>query len=226
MNWRDIGGTLGAFFRLGLTGVRLSNNSGNLEVKSADGSAFAEAKASKLTATGADIVIDSADDPLTISNNSAQSGALQIIAPAAKSTDGYVLRQKAGTGSGVIELEFAAAGNTDACVKVDTTTVAYTDSGAVTCFTLPANAVVHSVKVIVDTAFDGTGQSLAVGISGTTGKYMATSQNALDGSAGDSFETYPTHAASGSTEAIIATLNNGAATAGSVRVEVAYSNPA
>lgn len=226
MKWSDFAGILGSFIRIGFTGPRLSDNSGVLEVKTADGSAFAEAKASKITVSGSDIVLDSADDALTISNNTSQSGALQIILPPAKSTDNYVLRQKSGTGSGIVELEFAAAGDTSACVKVDTTNIVFGDTGAVTLFTLPANAVVHAVRLILDTAFDGTSPTVAVGISGTTGKYMASSQNNLQGSDGDLFETHPTHAASGSTEALIATVSNGSATAGAARVEVSYSIPA
>lgn len=224
--WKELAGVIGSYLRIGFTGPRLTNNSGNLDVKSADGSSFAELKSSKLTVTGSDLVLDSADDALTISNNSTQSGALQIIMPPAKSTDNYVLRQKAGTDSGVVELEFASAGDTSACRKVDTTDIVFGDTGAVTMFTLPANAVVHAARVILDTAFDGTSPTVAIGISGTTGKYMSTSQSLLTGDAGDVFEVTPTHAASGSTEAIIATVSNGSATVGAARLEVEYSVPA
>ena len=89
-------------------------------------------------------------------------------------------------------------------------------------FTLPINAVVNNVRVIVDTVFSGT-PSLSIGITGTTSKYMAANQ--MDLAVIGVYEAYPGLAAIGTTDAIIATYSAGAAAAGSGRIEIDYSVP-
>jgi hypothetical protein len=92
-------------------------------------------------------------------------------------------------------------------------------------FTLPPDAVVRRVAVVVDTAFDGT-PSLSVGVTGTTSKYMGSTQVDLTAAAGTVFEADPGLDADGSSEDLIATYSAGGATAGAARILVEYGVPA
>lgn len=219
----DFIGTSANSFKIAIGGVLLKNSSGNLLVRSTGDSADAQITASKLNNTGSTIDIGTTN-VLTVSKNSSQSGALTIIYPAAKATDGQVLAQKAGTASGVIEFEFVSSASTAACVTTDTTSLAFGTTSPLSLFTLPANAVVEAVRIIIDTAFNGT-PSLSIGISGTTSKYVAASQVDLTAAATTVFEIYPGRAAVGSTEALIATYSAGSASAGAARIEVDYVVP-
>jgi hypothetical protein len=113
-----------------------------------------------------------------------------------------------------------AGGNNQECV--DTTNLAFGSSSPLAMFTLPANAVVRSVKVIIDTAFNGT-PSLSIGVSGTASKYMASTQVDLTAAAGTVFEVDPASILDSSTEAIIATYAANTASVGAARLEVAYA---
>lgn len=220
----DFLGTSANSFLIAIGGVRLKNAAGNLLVRNPGDTADAQITAAKLNNTGTDIAIGTTNI-LTFQQNSGQSGALTLRVPAAKATDGQVLAQKAGTGAGVIELEFVSAANTATCLTTDTTSFAFGSSGTVPMFTLPANAVVEAVRVIIDTAFNGA-PSMSVGIAGTTSKYLASNQVDLKDAAGAKiYEVYPGLAASGSSEALIITYTPGGATAGAARVEVDYVVP-
>lgn len=221
--WSDLVGTLRSGLKLGLTGVFLKNSSGNLRVRNNADGADAEVTAAKANITGKDIVLDADGDALTLSGNALQSGALQIIAPAAKGTDGQVLRQKAGTSSGVIELEWASAGDTSSAAKIDTTTIAFGSSSPVEMFSTSAANIIEKVQVVIDTAFNGT-PSLSIGIAGTPSKYMGATDIDLTAAAGTVFEVTPGLPAAGA-EALIATYAAGGASAGSARVLVTYATP-
>jgi hypothetical protein len=88
--------------------------------------------------------------------------------------------------------------------------------------TLPANAVVEAVRIIVDTAFNGT-PSVSIGISGTLSKYFAASS--VDLLTTGLYEDYPALASVGTTESIIATYSAGSASVGSARLELDYVIP-
>lgn len=220
----DLVGTAAGYLRLGLSGVRLKDSSGNLLVRNAGDSADAEITASKVNASGPDIVLDSDGNALTVSQNSGQSAALQVILPAAKGTDGFHLAQKAGTSAGVIELEFVAAVSNG--TLVDVTDLAFGSSATVTMFTLPANATIHKVEVIVDTAWD-TAATLSVGVNGgSSSKYLASSQANLRAAAASVFEVNPGLASVGSSEDLEIAYSAASASAGAARVFVHYSTPA
>lgn len=221
--WQDFNGTLGSFFRLGLTGVRLKDSSGNLIVRNPADSADAGITASQLINTGASFTVGTTN-VLTLTRNASQSGALQVIFPSGKGTDSQALVQKAGTGAGIVEFEFASAGSTAQCLSVDVTALAFGASSPVTMFTLPANAIASMIEVIVDTAFNGT-PSLSIGIAGTTSKYLAATQVDLKDVATTVFRVHPGVVASGSTEALIATYSAGGASAGAARINVYYGVP-
>jgi hypothetical protein len=92
-------------------------------------------------------------------------------------------------------------------------------------FTLPANAVLDRVSIIIDTAFDGA-PTMSVGVSGTASKYVASTEVDLTATAETRFDIMCAKTANGSTEALIITYSAGGATAGAARVIVDYSIPA
>lgn len=220
----DLFGTSKDYFKLGLSGVRLKNSSGNLAVRNTGDSADAEVTASKINISGADVVLDSDGNALTVSRNATQSGALQVILPAAKSTDGYVLAQKAGTGAGIIEFEFISAASTGALTHEDTTSLAFGSASPVTMFTTGANDVISKIEVIIDTAFNGT-PSASVGIAGTTSKYVAATDIDLTVTAETKFIIHVTKPAQGA-ENLILTYAAGGASVGAARFIVHFSSPA
>lgn len=221
--WNDLFGTTAAYFRLGFTGVRLKNSGGNLVVRNAGDSADASVTASKLLNTGSDIDIGTTN-VLTVSKNVAQVGAVQVIWPAAKATDGQVLGQKAGTGAGIIELEFVSAASTASADKVDTTGLVYNSSGTVAMFSTGAADIITRIQIIVDTAFNGTTPAVSIGISGTVSKYLASSQ--VDLATIGVYEVTPGLVAQGA-EAMIATFTaGGGASTGAARILVYFSTPA
>jgi len=220
----DLLGTNLNSFLIAIGGVRLKNSSGNLLVRNAGDTADSEITASKLNNTGNVITIGSTN-VLNLQRNTSQSGSLTVVYPSTKATDGQVLAQKAGTAANVIEFEFVSTGNTSACITTDTTSLAFGSSATVSMFNLPANAVVQAVRVIVDTVFNGT-PSMSVGISGSTSKYLASTQVDLKDAAGAKiYESLPAITASGSAEALIISYTAGGATAGAARVEVDYAIP-
>jgi hypothetical protein len=225
----DLFGTLNSYFKIGLAGVRLKNSSGNLLVRNNGDSADAEITASKANISGDSIVVNSDaagsgnDWLLTLQRNAAQTAALTVVTPPAKGTDGHVLRQKSGTAGGVLELELVAAGSTTQCDTVDTTSLAFGDSSPVAMFSMPADAVVDFVDLIVDTAFNGTAPTASIGVSGTTSKYMASTQNDLK-TAGV-YRVHPGLPANGSSESLIVTYAADSSSAGAARVLVHYSVP-
>lgn len=219
----DFIGTTANSFKIAIGGVLLKNSTGNLSIRNTGDTADAQITVSQLNNTGNQIAIGSTN-VLNLQQNSAQSGALTIILPPAKGTDGQVLAQKAGTAAGVIEYQFITAANTSACINTDTTSLAFGSSSTVAMFTLPANAVVESARVIIDTAFNGT-PSLSVGISGSTSKYLSSNQVDLTAAANTIFEVYPGKAANVSTEALQISYTAGSATAGAARVEIDYVVP-
>jgi hypothetical protein len=226
----DLKGTSNSSFQIQKGGPRFKNNAGVLEARNAADGAYVDFLALILRAAGNSIVINEdaalsgADWKMTISRPATgMTASLDFKLPPDYGTTGYLL-QTDGAGN----LTWVAGSTPPSVtqkITVDTTTLAFGDSSPVAMFTLPANAVVHKVKVIVDTAFDGT-PTVAVGISGNTGKYMATTDNDLTSGAGDRWESNPNQVPVGTTEAIIATYVAGGASAGSARIEVDYSIPA
>jgi hypothetical protein len=232
MKFPDLIGTTLDYFRIGLgtAGYRIKKITGGLAIRTGADGADAEITASKVNVSGNDIVVNSdaagsgSDRTLTISRNLAQSANLQIIAPGAKGTDGYVLAQKAGTDSDVIELEFIEASGSSGSLSVDTTSLAFGSGSTVNMFTLPANAVISLIEVIIDTAFNGT-PSMSIGVSGNASKYVASTLVDLKEVATTVFQIHPGLAPVGTTEALEIAYTAGSASAGAARVLAYYSNP-
>ena len=220
----DLIGTSLSFFRIGLTGPRIKSNAGTIEIKNAIDSAFVGVKALIVQATGNAIELNAnaaatgADHKYSIVRpGTGMAAAITLTLPATTGTAGQVL-QTDGTGN----LSYVSAGSTASCQTTDTTSIAFGSTSPITMFTLPINAVVNNVRVIVDIAFSGT-PSLSIGVVGTTSKYMAANQ--MDLSVIGVYESYPGLTALGTPESIIATYSAGAASAGAGRIEVDYSVP-
>jgi hypothetical protein len=225
--WSDLIGTTRSFFRIGFAGPRLKGNGGALDVRNAGDTAHVDLTAAVLKATGDSIEINAdaadtgTDRKLTIARNAAASAGLTLVAPPAKGTDGYVLRQKAGTAAGVLELELVApAAGDSGTLIVETTALAFGSSSPLALFDLPATGVIDRITIVIDTAFNGS-PSLSIGISGQASKYAAATDIDLTQPAGTVIVLHPGLAAPGTVESLIATYAAGGASAGAARI-VAY----
>ena len=212
--YQRIAGTSVGSFVLGLLGVKLKNDNGHLHVRNNGDTGFADVQAK-------DVIIsnNSTGYDVTLTTSGSQAADYTLTLPADDGSSGQVL---ATDGNGV--LSWVSAASTASSVKVDSTTINFGDTSPVPAFNLPANAVVTAVRVIVDTAFDGT-PSLSVGIAGNASKYMGSTDNNLTFAAETVFETVPGKPPVGSPEAIEIAYTAGGATAGSCRVEVFHCNP-
>lgn len=227
--FRDLLGTLFNTFQLGLGGPKLKANGGSVEARSAADDAYAAIRAALVSVYGNDIEINAgaagsgADWKMTLRRPSTgMTHNLAVVMPGADPSPGQALTVASLTGD-VITLQWTTvAVGTDKLV-VDTTTIAFGSTSPVAMFSLPVGAIVEKLQVIVDTPFNGT-PSLSIGVTGTTSKYLASTQADLTAAAGTVFEVAPGQAA-GAGEALIATYAAGSATAGSARVLVAYVIP-
>lgn len=224
--WQDLLGTVNGFLKIGLTGVRLKNSSGNLLVRNNADSADSELTASKVKVSGEILEINSdaagsgADWKYTVQRpTSGMTAAVVLTLPVDDGTANQVIQTD---GAGV--LSFASAGSTASSEKVDTTNLAFGTSSPLTLFTTGAADVINTVEIIIDTAFDGT-PSVSIGISGTTSKYMGATDVDLAAAAGTVFRVHPGKTAQGA-EALIATYSAGGASAGAARIQVYFDTPA
>jgi hypothetical protein len=209
-------GTSAATFAVGAntsTAVKLKNSSGTLLLRNKADTNQADLGLKTV------LLYDSAGTrKTTLGMPTGAAGDLTFNLPTTAGSANQVL-QTDGAGN----TSWVAAGSTAACVTEDTTSLAFGTSSPVTMFTLPANAVVKDVRVVVDTAFDGT-PTMSVGVSGTTSKYAGTGD--VDLTTAGEYVVSPGLAADGTTNALIATYSAGGATVGAGRVIVAYSIPA
>lgn len=224
--FKDLLGTLNAKFQLGIGGLQIKSASGKIRARNAADAADVPVVGSVIAASGdalqlnEDAAGSGADWLYTIQRPSSGMGApVTLTLPVDDGSPSQVLQTD---GSGVLSWITVAAG-TDKVVT-DTTNLTFGTTSPLALFTLPANAVVEAVRVIVDTAFNGT-PSLSIGVSGTTSKYMSSTQVDLTAAATTVFEVTPGLTASGSTEALIATYAAGSASAGAARIEVDYVIP-
>lgn len=225
--WSNIVGTTSAFLNIGLAGVRLKNVTGNLEVKSNNDSTYAGVTTSKVSITeevlelNSDAVGSGADWKYSLQRpTSGMNAAVALTLPINDGTASQVLQTD---GNGV--LSWVSAGSTAQCTSVDTTNLAFGSTSPVTALTLPANAVVSQVDVIIDTPFNGTAPTMSVGIAGTVSKYMGAGDVNLKGTAKDVYSVFPGEDAVGTTENIIITYAADTSSSGSARVLVYYSIP-
>lgn len=227
--FRDIIGIFTSL-QLGIGGVKIKTTSNQLAVRDASDAAYSTVRAALFATYGNDFELNAgaagsgADWKMTIKRPSTgMTHALNVTMPSGDPAVGQALTVASFSGDNITLEWTTVAGGTDKVV-VDTTSLAFGSSSPVAMFTKPANAVVESVKVVVDTAFNGT-PSMSVGISGSTSKYMASTQVDLTAAAGTVFEVDPGLVAEVGTEAMIITYSAGSASAGAARVLVAYVIP-
>lgn len=223
--WADLFGTVKDNLRLGLSGVRLKNSSGNLLVRNNGDSADSELTASKVKISGEILEVNSdaagsgADWKYTLQRPaSGMTAAVVLTLPVDDGTAAQVLQTD---GAGV--MSWASAGSTASSEKVDTTSLAFGTSSPLTLFTTGATDVINMVEIIIDTAFDGA-PSVSIGISGTTSKYMGATDVDLAAAAGTVFRVHPGKTAQGA-EPLIATYAAGGASAGAARIQIAFDTP-
>ena len=129
------------------------------------------------------------------------------------------------TTDGTGNLSFQATQSINDTWKADSTTVNYNSSATIPAMTLPANAIVDKVSVIVDTPFNGTAPTLTVGLQGGTGfEYVAANDANLK--VGDRYDVpsqLPPVGSSGNIEILYTADGSGA---GAARVVVTYTVPA
>lgn len=212
-SWAKLVGTQTGKFILGLTGVTVKNNAGALEVKNNADSAFAGATVETLKVTN-----NTAGFGNTFRTQATQAADYVYDLPLDDGSPGQVL-QTSGTGT----LSWASAASTASCWTVDSTSIAFGSASTVSAFTLPANAVIDRVTVIIDTAFDGT-PSLSIGVSGgSASKYVGSGDTLL--TVADRYDIPNQIAPVGTTEDIEIAYAAGGATVGAARVLVTYAVP-
>jgi len=221
----DLLGTSKSYFKLGIAGVRLVNNAGNLVVQIPGGGTDAAITASQVNVSGNSLVVNSdsagsgADWKITLSRPaSGMTADIALTLPVDDGTPGQVM---ATDGSGI--LSWVSAAGTSLCDKVDTTSLAFGTGSPLALFSTGAADIISRIDIVVDTAFDGTAPTLSIGVAGTTSKYLTTSD--VDLKTVGVYQVHPGLEAAG-IEALIATYVADASSAGAARVLVYYVTPA
>lgn len=212
--YKKVRGLIGSILMFDSTSsnaINLKNSSGTLQLKNKADSAFANVSVAGL------LLNDSNGEKITITAP-ALSADYALVLPSDDGSPNQVL-QTDGSGN----LSWASAASTAACVSTDTTSLAFGTSSPLTLFTLPANAIIHKVQIVVDTAFNGTAPTVSIGIAGNTSKYVGTGD--VDLKTTNMYEIEPGLAPVGSTEALIATYSADSSSAGAARIIIHYSVP-
>lgn len=225
--WLDLLGTTKSFLRIGLSGVRLKNNAGNLNVRNASDTADAEITAAKANVSGDAIDLNSdaagagADWKYTLQRPA--TGMTAAVALTLPPTDGSPDQVLKTDGSGV--LSWADAASTASNIKVDSTPLAFDSTATVPMFNAADGTVVDQVMVIVDTPFDGS-PSISVGTSGSASKYLGSGDVDLTAAARTQFLNHPGEpAVTGGGESLEIAYTANGATTGAARVQVHYATP-
>lgn len=176
----------------GLTGFQLKNSSAIMQVRNAADSGFADAELAHLLLHGANATFKATVTVPTL------SGDINITLP---------LLPGGGIGFSGMHVSKIVSFNqaSGATFNIDTAP--------------PPNATLNYVRVAVDTAAGASNPTLAIGITGTTAKYQATTDNNLK-EVGQ-FVSDPFEALGGTPSAIIGTLSAASQTFAG-RIEIGY----
>lgn len=228
----DVLGSVFNKIQLGIdaTAINLKSTAGKFRARNKADTADAPVIGSVIGASGDQIQLNEdaagsgADWLMTLNRPAAgMTHALNVTLPSGDPAVGQALTVAAFAGDNItLNYSTIAAGSDK--VVTDTTSLAFGTASPLTMFTMPANAIVQNVTVIIDTPFNGT-PTLSVGITGTLSKYLSSTQVDLTAAATVSFEIEPGLTAVGTTEAIIATYAAGGATAGAGRILLSYCIP-
>lgn len=226
MRFLDLRGILGTILQFGINGLQLKSASGKIRARNAADDADAPLVGSVIAASGDSLVLNEdaagsgADWIMTISRPATgMSQALTFVMPANYGTADFVLKT-----DGAGNLSWAASASATNLEATDTTDLEFDSTGTVAMFQLPANAIVLSVKVVVDEAFDGA-PSMSIGVTGELSRYLGSGQVDLKAAAGTVFEVNPGLPAEGTAQDLIATYTAGSATEGAARLLVSYVIP-
>lgn len=226
----DLLGTVLSKFQLGIGGVQLKSSGGALQVRNAADTLHVTAQAALFATYGEDFELNAgatavgANWKMTFRRPSTgMTHALIFVMPSADPAVGQALTVASFAGD-VITMQWTTIQAGTDKIVTDTTSIAFGQAASTAMFTLPANAVVTQVQVIIDTPFNGA-PTLSVGITGTLSKYLSATQVDLTAAGLTVFDVVPGNNAVGTTEAITATYAPGAATVGAARVLVSYVIP-
>jgi len=214
LSYERLDGTTSLKFTLAAatgTGVVLKNDSGSLDVRNTADTAFKNINVAEAFLQGTTYYVG-------LQPSSSASASYTLTMPVSAGSTGQILSTD---GTGV--LSWVSAGSTAACLTYKTTTLTFGSSSTVSIMTLPANAIIDTVQVDVDTAFDGT-PTMSVGITANNSKYFGTGDANLNVAA--QWETSPGLPADASSEAINIYYTPGSSTVGSARVLISYAVPA
>lgn len=211
----DLIGTISDYFQLSLTGPRLKNNSGNLQIRNSGDTAYAEITADALSLAGT----NSGTTKLSVPADA----VAELVLPDGLPSTNDVLAAVSVAGS-VVTLDWTPVSIASNQVLAQEEVVAYNASSPVAIFTPPANARILTVSVEVEATFDGAGANMSVGVAGSTSRYMGTTE--IDLTIAAIFEKRVNYEEDGTPDAIIVTFNPGSGgSQGSARVTITYANP-
>lgn len=221
----DLKGTSQSTFQLGKGGPKLKNSAGVFEARNAADSSYVDLVAAILKAASDSIELNSdaagsgADWKMTLARPaSGMTAAVTYTLPAAP-VNGYVLSTDGSGG-----LSWVAPASTANASSADSTSFVFTDSSPISLFTLPANAIIDKIQIIIDTQFDDAATITVQGVTSSR-TYALAAESDLQGSARDVFEIHPGYEATVASDVLQATLTPGSSTAGAGRVVVYYVIP-
>lgn len=226
----DILGTSLNRFKFGFQGAQVKAKGTGLEVKNSADTASAFLEALLFATVGDDFELNSdaantgADFKFTIRRPSTgMTQAITLVMPAGTPTTGQAITV-ASVAAGVITLAYTTiAAGTDKAVN-DKTALAFGTPSPLTMLTLPANAEVQEVFVIIRTQFDGN-PTLSVGIAGTVSKYAPTNAFDLLQPPSTRMSWSANNASVGTAENIIATYSAGGSTVGAADIYLVHVQP-
>ena len=232
----DLKGTSESSFLIGLNGAKLIWDGISLQLKDKTSSTFLDFQARYVTSTRS--ITDElkvTGDILELNSDAAGSGtdwsmnlarpstgmvaAVTYTLPAAP-VNGYFLTTD---GSGNLSWAAISSPTTTDKVTVDETSFDFSvGSGPQSMFTLPANALVLKVEIIVTTAFDN---NAAIDVSKDATSIMGVGQSDLSDAGPTRFVAEPVDVASGTPQPITYSLTN-SPTSGIGTIKVYYVIPA
>lgn len=223
--WIDLIGTSLSKISIGFSGVVLKNNSGNLSVRNAADTADSSLTTSQVNVSGNDVVLNSAatgtGSSYTVTLRRPSTGMSSNIVHVLPSGIGSAGQYLSTDGSG--NWLWAASNIPNNIVETVEALITNSSSSTVAISTpLPANAEVTLIRVIVTTAFDGS-PTVALGISGNTSKYLATTQSLL--TSATTYEVSPGLVPNSSAENLQITFSSGSSTTGAARIQLFYVIP-
>lgn len=226
LNLLDLLGTSKLSFRLGKAGLLLKSNGVDLSVRNPGDTLDAPLVTSQLKNSG---------DFITLNSDAVGTGAdwtLSILRPTSGMTANRNITLPGNAPSAGFVVQTDASGNWTyvapgsggaSAVKVDITTLAFgTSSPVTTSQILNPGDVLDKIKIIVDTAFNGT-PTVTVGIAGTTSKYCVAADSDL--TVAGTYEINPDLPTPVGVETIILTYAAGGASVGSARIELFVHTP-